>query len=73
MHAGRNPVDPRVAAPCINRQGRAADGNRSSNRLTFPAGMSGSPRTPPIYARTDFIVARDGKISTSYLFIAELA
>lgn len=44
MHAGRNPVDPRVAAPCINHQGRAPGCNRSSNRLTFPAGMSGSPK-----------------------------
>jgi SnoaL-like domain len=30
--------------------------------------VSGSPGRPPAYAGTDFIIARDGKIATVYLF-----
>ena len=49
--------------------------------LTPPQGMgdggrvrwaSGSPGKPPAYAGTDFIIARDGKIATVYLFFDEL-
>src|SRR5215467_3490721 len=32
--------------------------------------VSGSPGKPPAYARTDFIIARDGKIAAVYLFFA---
>jgi hypothetical protein len=34
--------------------------------------VSGSPSKPPSYAGTDFIVARDGKIASVYLFFDEL-
>ena len=34
--------------------------------------VSGSPGKPPAYAGTDFIIARDGKIATVYLFFDEL-
>jgi hypothetical protein len=34
--------------------------------------VSGSPGKPPAYAGTDFIIARDGKITTVYLFFDEL-
>jgi hypothetical protein len=34
--------------------------------------VSGVPGHPPEYAGTDFIVARDGKISAVYLFFDEL-
>ena len=34
--------------------------------------VSGSPGKSPAYAGTDFIVARDGKIVTLYLFFDEL-
>ena len=34
--------------------------------------MSGTPGQPPAYAGTDFIIARDGKISAAYLFFDEL-
>ncbi len=34
--------------------------------------VSGSPGKPPAYAGTDFIVARDGKITALYLFFDEL-
>lgn len=34
--------------------------------------VSGSPGKPPAYAGTDFIVARDGKIVTLYLFFDEI-
>ena len=30
--------------------------------------VSGSPGKPPAYAGTDFIIARDGKITAVYLF-----
>jgi hypothetical protein len=34
--------------------------------------VSGSPGKPPAYAGTDFIIARDGKITAVYLFFDEL-
>ena len=34
--------------------------------------VSGSPGKPPAYAGTDFIIARDGKISALYLFFDKL-
>ena len=34
--------------------------------------VSGSPGQPPAYAGTDFIIARDGKIATLYLFFDAL-
>ena len=34
--------------------------------------VSGSPGKPPAYAGTDFIIARDGKITAIYLFFDEL-
>jgi hypothetical protein len=34
--------------------------------------VSGSPGKPPAYAGTDFIIAREGKIATVYLFFDEL-
>ena len=34
--------------------------------------VSGSPGKPPVYAGTDFIIARDGKIAAVYLFFDEL-
>jgi hypothetical protein len=34
--------------------------------------VSGTPGKPPAYAGTDFIVARDGRISAVYLFFDEL-
>ena len=34
--------------------------------------VSGTPGKPPAYAGTDFIIARDGKIATVYLFFDEL-
>jgi hypothetical protein len=34
--------------------------------------VSGSPGKPLAYAGTDFIIARDGKIATVYLFFDEL-
>jgi SnoaL-like domain len=34
--------------------------------------VSGSPGKPPAYAGADFIIARDGKIATVYLFFDEL-
>jgi hypothetical protein len=35
--------------------------------------MSGSPGKPPAYARTDFIIARDGKLAAVYLLFGELS
>jgi hypothetical protein len=34
--------------------------------------VSGSPGKPPVYAGTDFIIVRDGKITAIYLFFDEL-
>jgi hypothetical protein len=34
--------------------------------------VSGSPGKAPVYAGTDFIIARDGKITAVYLFFDEL-
>jgi len=34
--------------------------------------VSGSPGKPPAYAGTDFIIARDGKITALYLFFDKL-
>jgi len=34
--------------------------------------VSGSPGKPPAYAGTDFIIVRDGKIATVYLFFDDL-
>jgi SnoaL-like domain len=34
--------------------------------------VSGSPGKPAVYAGTDFIIARDGKIAAVYLFFDEL-
>ena len=34
--------------------------------------VSGTPGLPPEYAGTDFIIARDGKITAVYLFFDEL-
>jgi hypothetical protein len=34
--------------------------------------VSGVPGKPPVYAGTDFIVARDGKIAAIYLFFDKL-
>ena len=34
--------------------------------------VSGAPGQPPAYAGTDFIVARDGKIASVFLFFDEL-
>lgn len=34
--------------------------------------VSGAPGKPPAYAGTDFIVARDGKIASVYLFFDKL-
>ena len=34
--------------------------------------LSGSPGKPPAYAGTDFIIARDGKIASVYLFFDDL-
>jgi ketosteroid isomerase-like protein len=35
--------------------------------------VSGTPGKPPAYAGTDFIVARDGRIASLYLFFDSLA
>jgi hypothetical protein len=34
--------------------------------------VAGRPGEPPVYAGTDFIIARDGKISALYLFFDKL-
>ena len=34
--------------------------------------VSGSPGSPPAYAGTDFIIARDGRIAAVYLFFDKL-
>lgn len=34
--------------------------------------VSGSPGKPPTYAGTDFVIARDGRIASVYLFFDEL-
>jgi SnoaL-like domain len=34
--------------------------------------VSGSPGKPPVYAGTDFIIVRDGKIAALYLFFDKL-
>ena len=34
--------------------------------------VSGSPGKPPVYAGTDFMIVRDGKIAAVYLFFDEL-
>ena len=34
--------------------------------------VSGMPEKPPAYAGTDFIVARDGRIASVYLFFDEM-
>ena len=35
--------------------------------------VAGRPGEPPVYAGTDFIIARDGKISAVYLFFDKLS
>jgi hypothetical protein len=34
--------------------------------------VAGPPDQPPVYAGTDFIVARDGRIAVVYLFFDKL-
>jgi hypothetical protein len=34
--------------------------------------VSGTPGKEPAYARTDFVIARDGKIAALYLYFVEL-
>jgi hypothetical protein len=35
-------------------------------------GLAGRPDQPPVYAGTDFIIARDGRIAAVYLFFDKL-